>query len=189
MMKKICLSVLLVLALLLTGCASAPAEPPKVENFVFDDHGYASAIAPYGCTLEDLEKALDTTMTDRGSNPVTNPFTYESYITSAPVTMLGLEGKVDAQFTEDGLFAFTFTTRFARDTAEERYADIREQFISVFGKPAEDSDNGLGTQQVEWQDKKSGTALALVYSDLGTTDPTFMVGVFEKWRYMDVDEW
>lgn len=46
MIKKICLSVLLVLALLLTGCASAPAEVPKVENFVFDDHGYACAIAP-----------------------------------------------------------------------------------------------------------------------------------------------
>lgn len=45
---------------------------------------------------------------------------------------------------------------------------------------------GIGTQYLEWQDKSSGTALGLTYSDLGTTDPTLLISVFEKSRYVEV---
>ena len=185
-MKKLYLAFVLLFVCLLTGCASAPAEPVKLDCFVFDENGYSCEAAPYGATLEELEESTGTTMTDYDRNPRTTPFTYNSYYSASAIELMGLSCRTDAQFTEeDGLFAFTLTTYFPRDKAEESFADLRERFIEAFGEPAETFENGLGTQNLEWQHKKSGTAMMMTYSDLGTTDPAFQIGVYEKWRYIE----
>ena len=91
-----------------------------------------------------------------------------------------------AQFDENGkLFSVTFHEQLARGTAEEHFEAASKRFTETFGAPAVQDDNGIGTQYLEWQDKSSGTALGLTYSDLGTTDPTLMISVFEKSRYVE----
>ena len=185
MMKKLHLAFALLFACLLTGCASAPAEPVKLDCFVFDENGYSCEAAPYGITPEELQESTGTAMEDRGCPPNT-PFSYNSYYSTSAIELIGLSGKTDAQFTEeDGLFAFTFKARFLRDVAEKNYANISDCFIEVFGEPAKTSDNGMGLKVLEWQDKKSGTAMMISYSDLGTTDPLFQICVYEKWRYIE----
>lgn len=95
-------------------------------------------------------------------------------------------GKFDAQFDENGkLFSVTFHEQLTRGTAEEHFEAASKRFTETFGAPAVQDDNGIGTQYLEWQDKSSGTALGLTYSDLGTTDPTLMISVFEKSRYVE----
>ena len=101
-------------------------------------------------------------------------------------------GKFDAQFDKNGkLFSVTFHEQLARGTAEEHFEAASKRFTETFGAPAVQDDNGTGTQYLEWQDKSSGTALGLTYSDLGTTDPTLMISVFEKSRYVEAGtgEW
>ncbi len=89
-------------------------------------------------------------------------------------------------FDENGkLFSVTFHEQLARGTAEEHFEAASKRFTETFGAPAVQDDNGTGTQYLEWQDKSSGTALGLTYSDLGTTDPTLMISVFEKSRYVE----
>ena len=78
-----------------------------------------------------------------------------------------------------------FHEQLARGTAEEHFEAASKRFTETFGAPAVQDDNGTGTQYLEWQDKSSGTALGLTYSDLGTTDPTLMISVFEKSRYVE----
>ena len=100
--------------------------------------------------------------------------------------------RFDAQFDEnDKLFSVTFHEQLARGTAEEHFEAASKRFTETFGAPAVQDDNGTGTQYLEWQDKSSGTALGLTYSDLGTTDPTLMISVFEKSRYVEAGtgEW
>ena len=90
------------------------------------------------------------------------------------------------KFDENGkLFSVTFHEQLARDTAEEHFETASKRFTETFGAPAVQDNNGIGTQYLEWQDKSSGTALALSYSDLGTTDPTLLISAFEKSRYVE----
>ena len=119
-------------------------------------------------------------------SPATAPFAYTNYLSEGIVQSADCSGKFDAQFDENGkLFSVTFHEQLARGTAEEHFEAASKRFTETFGAPAVQDDNGTGTQYLEWQDKSSGTALGLTYSDLGTTDPTLMISVFEKSRYVE----
>ena len=172
-MKKLALVLSLVLMLTFVGCSSKTTVK-ETDAFRFDSKtGYAYSTAPFG---------IDATA----------PFAYTNYLSEDIVQSAGCSGKFDAQFDEnDKLFSVTFHEQLARGTAEEHFEAASKRFTETFGAPAVQDDNGTGTQYLEWQDKSSGTALGLTYSDLGTTDPTLMISVFEKSRYVEAGtgEW
>lgn len=110
------------------------------------------------------------------------------------LTFVGCSSKTTVKETDafrfDSKTGYAYSTApFGIDTTELEAASKR--FTETFGAPAVQDDNGTGTQYLEWQDKSSGTALGLTYSDLGTTDPTLMISVFEKSRYVEAGtgEW
>ena len=171
-MKKLALVLSLVLMLTFVGCSSKTTVK-ETDAFRFDSKtGYAYSTAPFGIDTTELESAIGSKLTMVSESPATAPFAYTNYLSEDIVQSAGCSGKFDAQFDEnDKLFSVTFH--------------------ETFGAPAVQDDNGTGTQYLEWQDKSSGTALGLTYSDLGTTDPTLMISVFEKSRYVEAGtgEW
>ncbi len=190
-MKKLALILTLVLVLTFVGCSSGAAVK-ETDAFRFDPKtGYTCTAVPFGSSTAEFEKAVGSKLTVLSENSAA-PFVYTNYMTVDVVQSADCSGKFDAQFDEnDKLFSVTFHEQLARETAIEHFEAARKRFIETFGESVVQDDNGLGTQYFEWQDKKSGTALALTYSDLGISDPTLMIAVFEKSRYVDLGygEW
>lgn len=191
-MKKLALVLSLVLMLTFVGCSSKTTVK-ETDAFRFDSKtGYAYSTAPFGIDTTELESAIGSKLTMVSESPATAPFAYTNYLSEDIVQSAGCSGKFDAQFDEnDKLFSVTFHEQLARGTAEEHFEAASKRFTETFGAPAVQDDNGTGTQYLEWQDKSSGTALGLTYSDLGTADPTLMISVFEKSRYVEAGtgEW
>lgn len=185
-MKKLALVLSLVLMLTFVGCSSKTTVK-ETDAFRFDSKtGYAYSTAPFGIDTTELESAIGSKLTMVSESPATAPFAYTNYSSEDIVQSADCSGKFDAQFDENGkLFSVTFHEQLARGTAEEHFEAASKRFTETFGAPAVQDDNGTGTQYLEWQDKSSGTALGLTYSDLGTTDPTLMISVFEKSRYVE----
>ena len=185
-MKKLALVLSLVLMLTFVGCSSGAAVK-ETDAFRFDPKtGYAYSTAPFGIDTTELESAIGSKLTMVSESPATAPFAYTNYSSEDIVQSADCSGKFDAQFDEnDKLFSVTFHEQLARGTAEEHFEAASKRFTETFGAPAVQDDNGIGTQYLEWQDKSSGTALGLTYSELGTTDPTLMISVFEKSRYVE----
>lgn len=190
-MKKLALILTLVLVLTFVGCSSGAAVK-ETDAFRFDPKtGYTCTAVPFGSSTAEFEEAVGSKLTMLSENSA-EPFAYTNYMTADVVQSADCSGKFDVQFDEnDKLFSVTFHEQLARGIAVEHFEAARKRFIETFGEPVVQDDNGLGTQYLEWQDKKSGTALALTYSDLGTGDPTLMIAVFEKSRYVDLGygEW
>ena len=184
-MKKLALILSLVLMLTFVGCSSKTTVK-ETDAFRFDSQtGYAYSTAPFGIGTAEFEKAIGSKLTPLSES--STPFAYTNYLSEDVVQSADCSGKFDAQFDEDGkLFSVTFHEQLTRDTAEEHFEAASTRFTETFGAPAVQDDNGLGTQYLEWQDKNSGTALALSYSDLGTTDPTILISAFEKSRSVEV---
>ena len=189
-MKKLAPVLSLVLMLTFVGCSSGAAVK-ETDALRFDPKtGYAYSTAPFGSSTAEFEEAIGSKMMPLSES--STPFAYTNYLSEDVVQSADCSGKFDAQFDEDGkLFSVTFHEQLSRDTAEEHFEATCRRFTETFGEPVRNEDNGLGTQYLEWQDKKSGTALGLTYSDLGTSDPTLLIGVFEKSRYVDlgIGEW
>lgn len=185
-MKKLASALSLVLMLTFVGCSSKTTVK-ETDAFRFDSKtGYAYSTAPFGIDTTELESAIGSKLTMVSESPATAPFAYTNYLSEGIVQSADCSGKFDAQFDENGkLFSVTFHEQLARGTAEEHFEAASKRFTETFGAPAVQDDNGTGTQYLEWQDKSSGTALGLTYSDLGTTDPTLMISVFEKSRYVE----
>ena len=157
-MKKLALVLSLVLMLTFVGCSSKTTVK-ETDAFRFDSKtGYAYSTAPFGIDTTKLESAIGSKLTMISESPATAPFAYTNYSSEDIVQSADCSGKFEA---------------------------ASKRFTETFGAPAVQDDNGTGTQYLEWQDKSSGTALGLTYSDLGTTDPTLMISVFEKSRYVE----
>ena len=185
-MKKLALVFSLVLMLTFVGCSSKTTVK-ETDAFRFDSKtGYAYSTAPFGIDTTEFESAIGSKLTMVSESPATAPFAYTNYSSENIVQSADCSCKFDAQFDENGkLFSVAFHEQLARGMAEEHFEAASKRFTETFGAPAVQDDNGTGTQYLEWQDKSSGTALGLTYSDLGTTDPTLMISVFEKSRYVE----
>ena len=191
-MKKLALVLALILVLTFVGCSSG-AVVKETDAFRFDPKtGYTCTAVPLGSSAAEFEKDIGSLMVLSEQGPVNAPFPYKTCMTNDAVQLADCLGKCEVQFDEnDRLFSVTFIDYLARDTAAEHFEATRRRFTETFGEPVRSEDNGLGTQYLEWQDKKSGTALGITYSDLGTSDPSLLIGVFEKSRYVDlgIGEW
>lgn len=175
MMKKSFLVWLLMLALLLTGCASQP----DTQGFIRTADGYAMQDAPFGCSVDALEKALGCSMTERESLWSSYPYEFDDYVTEAGAAeFFDLKGKVDAQFTENGLYAVTFTTKGPSDEMDAAYKSVQETFKSAFGSPTS-SDTAASTQSVRWVDKNTNTQLMLQLSASDEQSHLFQFGVVD----------
>lgn len=188
--KCLTFTVLILVFILLAGCATT-TENKELGEFAFTEAGYTFTPVPFGSTLEDLHRTTETEVEPIGKQ-TTQPFIYQHYIASAPSTVLDIPCRLSADFTDkDELFCLSFQIDISPETAEKTYTDLYDQFVDIFGTPAEDSDNGTGTWYVEWQDSKSGTALAINYYNNGGSEPNLSITVWEKSRYVDagVGKW
>lgn len=179
-MKKLSLALTLLLALLFTGCA-AGAALPEGTPFVFNkEKGYHYSAVPYGGTVESLGEAIGQTMEKLGGAPVNPLFEYENYV--AYTTCFGLLGKMDAQFTDEGLFSVTFGAEKKAGDTEKAYKDAVAMYEKAYGKPTETSENANG-KSVTWVDEKTGTALHVQLTTTTADAPIFQIGAYERWRY------
>lgn len=179
-MKKLVLALPLLFLLLLTGCAREAALPEGTP-FVFNqEKGYHFAALPYGGTVEELGQTIDQTMEKLGGAPANSPFEYDNYV--AYTTCFDLLGKMDAQFTDGGLFAVTFGVGKEAGDTEKVYQDIMAMYEKAYGKPTETNENA-DRNSYTWLDEKTGTALMISHTNIEGTDPVFQIGTFERWRY------
>lgn len=196
-MKKALYFVFTIFLLFLTACA-APEE--KMESdFVFGTDGYAYAPAPFGSTREEVEAAIGREMDEQGSNPHTEPFEYMSYITpNQDVQLSGpsLKSRVDAQFTEDGLFAITFNSAVLAEQRADFVETCRTNFTALFGEPTRDETSETNLTTLSWEDEESGTVFQVSVMGESTANSgekicRVALGAFEKWRYVEagVGEW
>lgn len=89
---------------------------------------------------------------------------------------------MDAQFTEDGLFAVMFNTHAGAGDTEKAYQDACAMYEKAYGAPTE-KDEGANSESWTWKDAESGTTLLIQRSNTGANAPIFQIGVFEHWRY------
>lgn len=158
-------------------------------NFVFDENGYAFSTLPYGCTPEDFAAVLDTET--KTSAPRSQPFPHEIYTTTQEIWLLSAYGTASAQFADDGLSAFTFTTQLPARKCEALRKELLELYAPDFGEPVSESSVGTGQVSMLWEDSETGTALEFKVSAVADNRCTLRIRAFEKWRYVEagVGEW
>lgn len=179
---SVCVVLLLVASTVYFNEKAQDARYPK-GNFVLEESGFAFSTLPFGSTPDDLAALLEVPMNPPSKRSA--PFSLESYETAEKVLVLDALGIVDAQFTEDGLCAFTFTAELnMRDTGR-----IRQQLLDLyrpaFGTPV--IENSPDTVQISllWEDRKTGTALRLEVSKAQQNTFQLEVCAYEKWRYVE----
>lgn len=174
-MKKSFLIWLLMLAFMLTGCASQP----DTQGFIRTEDGYAMQDAPFGCSVDALEEALGCSMTERESLWSSYPYEFDDYVTEAGAAeFFGLKGKVDAQFTKNGLYAVTFTAKGPSDEIDAAYKSVQETFKSAFGSPTS-SDTAANTESVRWVDENTNTQLMIQLTASDEQNQLFKFGVVD----------
>lgn len=190
-MKKLALTLSLILALSLFGCAKAPAA--ETDFFKYDTKtGYTCAAAPFGSSTDEVENIFGTKLQVLAENPGSSGFPYTLYESDTALSVADCVGTLEAQFDEDGkLFSLTFADLQTDETSDAHFEDIRSRLTKSFGKPIIETDNGVGTRYLEWQDKKSGTALSVSFVEANAGGSSLLITVFEKEKLVEngMDEW
>lgn len=162
---------------------------PK-ENFVFSESGYRFSTLPYESTPEDFSRIISPIK--KNDAALTNPFPHESYKTTEDVVLLYMRGTADAQFTEDGLFAFTYTVSpLSIKEMDYTLKTLLPHYKSVFGEPTVENSPGAGQLFACWEDQKTGTALEFRMIESQKCRYILEIRAYEKWRYVEAgaDEW
>lgn len=191
-MKKLALTLSLLLALSLSGCAKVPTAA-ETDFFKYDTKtGYTCSAVPFGSSLDEVEDVFGTKLQVLAENPGASVFPYTLYGTEKAVSVADCVGTLETQFDEDGkLFSLTFADLQTDETSDAHFEDVCSRLTKSFGKPIVETNNGVGTQYLEWQDKKSGTALSVSFVEANAGGPSLLITVFEKEKLVEngADEW